>query len=129
MGLELFYLTNKKKKKKSLLIIARVLSKTERNYCVTRRGLLAIMDSLTFFCHYLLSKRFSIRPCFSQVVDIVQGLGGTRWLERLQQFEIDFEIFHQKGLIYKNANELLRRHCSQLVVVIMRKWRGIMRKP
>lgn len=37
---------------------SRVLSKTERNYCVTRRELLAVIDAIKFFRHYLLGRRF-----------------------------------------------------------------------
>lgn len=38
-----------------------VLSKPERNYCFTCRELLAIVDSLNFFHHYLYGQRFQIR--------------------------------------------------------------------
>jgi len=39
---------------------SRVLSKTERNYCVTRRELLAIVNSVKFFHHYLYGRKFLI---------------------------------------------------------------------
>ena len=38
-----------------------VLSKTERNYCVTRRELLAVVDSVQNFHDYLCGRPFFIR--------------------------------------------------------------------
>lgn len=40
---------------------SRVLSKAEKNYYVTRRELLAIVDSVRNFRHYLLEWKFLIR--------------------------------------------------------------------
>jgi len=38
-----------------------MFSKTERNYCVTRRKLLAVIDSIKFFHYYLYGSKFVIR--------------------------------------------------------------------
>jgi len=38
-----------------------MFSKTEKNYCVTQRELLAVIDSIKFFYHYLYGRRFVIR--------------------------------------------------------------------
>lgn len=40
---------------------SRVLTKTEKNYCVTRRELLAIVESIKSFHHYLYGRKFLIR--------------------------------------------------------------------
>ena len=40
---------------------SRVLSKPERNYCVTRRELLAVVNYVKYFKHYLLGRKFTIR--------------------------------------------------------------------
>ncbi|KAI8737343.1 Transposon Ty3-I Gag-Pol polyprotein [Biomphalaria glabrata] len=62
---------------------SRSLLKAERNYCVTRRELLAVVDAIKHF---------------------------HRWIERLQTYE--FEIHHRKGLIHQNADALSRRPCK-----------------
>lgn len=46
---------------KVLAYYSRVLNKSERNYCVTRRELLAIVDSLKSSHHYLYGCKFMIR--------------------------------------------------------------------
>jgi len=40
---------------------SRKLSKSEVNYCVTRKKLLAVVNFLKYFHHYLLGRRFKIR--------------------------------------------------------------------
>ena len=40
---------------------SRLLTKTERNYCVTCKELLAVVTFLNHFRHYLISKPFTIR--------------------------------------------------------------------
>ena len=40
---------------------SRFLTKPERNYCVTRKELLAVVTSLNHFRYYLISKPFTIR--------------------------------------------------------------------
>jgi len=46
---------------KVIAYFSRVLSKVERNYCVTRRELLAMVKSIKHFHHYLYGRRFLIR--------------------------------------------------------------------
>jgi len=56
----------------------RVLNKSERNYCVTRRELLAIVESLKSFHHYLYRSRFVVRTDhFLAVVNVFQKFGRT----------------------------------------------------
>jgi len=101
-------------KEKVIAYYSRVLNKPERNYCVTRRELLAIVDSLKFFRHYLLGRKFLIRMDHASLKWLMsfRELEGqlARWLERLQQF--DFEVIHRKGLSHKNADGLSRRMCE-----------------
>lgn len=45
---------------KVITYFSRVLNKSERNFCVTRRELLAIVDSLKSFHHYLYRSKFEL---------------------------------------------------------------------
>lgn len=49
------------KGEKVIAYFSRVLSKAEKNYCTTRRELLAIVDALKSFRHYLIGGKFFIR--------------------------------------------------------------------
>ena len=49
---------------------SRVLSKAERNYCTTRKELLAVVHFVHYFKHYLMGKRFLLRT----------DHGSLRWL-------------------------------------------------
>jgi len=101
-------------KEKVIAYYSRVLNKPERNYCVTRRELLAIVNSLKFFRHYLLGRKFLIRTDHVSLKWLMsfRELEGqlARWLERLQQY--DFDVVHRKGLSHKNADGLSRRMCE-----------------
>ena len=48
-------------KEKVIAYFSRVFSKAERNYCVTRRELLAVVDSVKSFHHYLYGRKFLLR--------------------------------------------------------------------
>jgi len=48
-------------KERVLTYYSRVFSKAEKNYCVTRRELLAVVESLKTLHHYLYGQRFQIR--------------------------------------------------------------------
>jgi len=94
---------------------SRVLSKAEENYCVTRRELLAIVESLKSFHHYLYGRKFLIRTDHISLRWLMfKDLEGqlARWLERLQQYE--FQIIHRKGQLHKNADGLSRRPCAEI---------------
>src|SRR5580765_2349779 len=105
---------------KVIAYFSRVLSKSERNYCVTRRELLSIVDSIKFFRRYLLGRKFLIRTDHISLRWLMsfRDLEGqlARWLERLQQYE--FEIIYRKGLSHRNADPddypdgLSRRLCE-----------------
>lgn len=47
---------------KVIAYFSRVLSKTEKNYCVTCRKLLAVVKSMKSFHHYLYGNKFRIDP-------------------------------------------------------------------
>lgn len=93
---------------KVIAYFSRVLSKAERNYCVTRRELLAIVKSMKSFRHYLLGRRFIIWTDYFSLKWLMslnrrfKDLEGqlARWFEKLQEF--DFEISGRKGISHRN---------------------------
>lgn len=74
-------------KEEVIAYYSRVLSSAERNYCVTRRELLAIVDSSKSFRHYPLERKFLIRTdhVFLRWLMSFKYLEGqlAHWLERL----------------------------------------------
>ena len=72
------------------------LSKPERNYCVTRRELLAVVYSTHHFRQYLLGRHFTLRTdhhSLSWLRNFREPAGQlARWLEQLQQYS--FSMIH-----------------------------------
>jgi hypothetical protein len=93
------------------------LSKRERQYCVTRRELLAVVYGTKYFRHYLLGRPFLIRTDHNSLrwLRSFKNPEGqvARWLERLAEFE--FTIQHRPGKNHANADGLSRicRQCGQ----------------
>ena len=87
---------------------SRVLSKQERNYCVTRKELLPVVTFLQHFKQYLIGSPFTIRTDHSTLTwlqNFKQPEGQlARWLEKLQEFQ--FTIVHRPGKAHGNADAL-----------------------
>jgi len=101
---------------KVIAYFSRVFDKSERNYCVTRRELLAIVKSLKTFHHYLYGNRFIVRTDHISLRWLMsfKNLEGqlARWLERIQQY--DFEIIYRGGKSHGNADGLSRQPCVEM---------------
>ena len=93
---------------------SRTLSKSERNYCVTRRELLAIVEFVKQHRHYLQGARFSIRTDHAPLRSVINAKDPegqlARWIEFLSTF--DFEIQYRAGQRHQNADALSRRPCD-----------------
>ncbi|GBO32286.1 Retrovirus-related Pol polyprotein from transposon 297 [Araneus ventricosus] len=91
------------------------LDKPERNYCVTRKELLAIVKSIEHFHHYLYGQKFLLRTDHASLrwlLNFREPEGQiARWIQRLQEY--DFEIQHRKGTSHGNADALSRRPCKE----------------
>ncbi|GBN75169.1 Retrovirus-related Pol polyprotein from transposon 297 [Araneus ventricosus] len=91
------------------------LGKPERNYCVTRKELLAIVKSTEHFHHYLYGRKFLLRTDHASLrwlLNFREPEGQiARWIQRLQEY--DFEIQHRKGTSHGNADALSRRPCKE----------------
>ena len=90
------------------------LNKAERNYCVTRRELLAVVLSARHFKYYLCGRPFTVRTDHSALqwlMTFKEPEGQVaRWLEELQEY--DFKIEHRPGARHSNADALSRRPCA-----------------
>ncbi|GBM00489.1 Transposon Ty3-G Gag-Pol polyprotein, partial [Araneus ventricosus] len=91
------------------------LGKPERNYCVTRKKLLAIVKSIEHFHHYLYGRKFLLltdHASLRWLLNFREPEGQiARWIQRLQEY--DFEIQHRKGTSHGNADALSRRPCKE----------------
>ena len=87
---------------------SRTLSKAERNYCVTRRELLAIVFSLRKFRHYLLGRPVRVRTDHASLrwlLEFKEPEGQVaRWLQIIDTYDIKIE--HRPGKLHGNADGL-----------------------
>lgn len=94
---------------------SRKLSKAEVNYCVTRKELLAIVNFLKYFRHYLLGRRFHVRTdhaALQWLRHIPEPVGQqARWIGFMEEF--NFDILHRPGLRHGNADAMSRRPCRK----------------
>ena len=88
-----------------------VLTWPEQQYCVTRRELLAVVEAIKHFHHYLCGRHFVVRTdhgLLKWLMNFKHPEGQTwRWLQVLSEY--DFEIHHKPGSQHKNADGLSRR--------------------
>lgn len=93
---------------------SRCLSAPEINYCVTRRELLAVIDSLRHWRHYVSGTLVKVRSdhaSLSWLKGFKQPEGQlARWLEKLSEFHVD--LVYRKGTASMNADGLSRRPCA-----------------
>ena len=100
---------------KVIAYASKALSQCEKNYCVTRREMLALVHFVKEFRPYLLGRRFVIRTdhaALRWLQKTPEPIGQqARWLESLSEY--DFEIQHRAGKSHGNADALSRRPCKQ----------------
>ncbi|GFX74189.1 retrovirus-related Pol polyprotein from transposon 412 [Trichonephila clavipes] len=94
---------------------SKCLSKLERNYCVTRKELLAIVKAIEHFHHYLYGQKFLLRTDHASLTWLMnfRNTEGqvARWIQRLNEYY--FDIRHRKGSSHGNADALSRRPCPK----------------
>ncbi|GFT59842.1 retrovirus-related Pol polyprotein from transposon 412 [Trichonephila clavipes] len=92
---------------------SKCLSKPERNYCVTRKELLAIVKAIEHFHHYLYGQKFLLHTDHASLTWLMnfRNTEGqvARWIQRLNEYY--FDIRHRKGSSHGNADALSRRPC------------------
>lgn len=101
---------------RAVAYFSRTLNRAERNYCVTRRELLAVVLALRQFRPYLHGSHFLVRTDHASLTWLLNFKNPegqvARWLEALQEY--DFEIQHRPGRLHANADALSRRPCAVL---------------
>lgn len=93
---------------------SRALSREERNYCVTRRELLAVVQATKHFKPYLYGTEFLLRTDHASLrwlLSFKEPEGQVaRWIEALQG--LTFNTEHRRGSRHTNADALSRRPCA-----------------
>ena len=93
---------------------SRTINRPERNYCVTRKELLAVVASVKHFHHYLFGRKFLIRTDHGALAWLLRFKNPegqvARWLEVLNTYE--FNIEHRPGRHHGNCDGLSRRPCT-----------------
>ena len=99
---------------KVIAYFSKTFSKEERNYCVTRREMLAIVRAVKNFHPYLYGQKVTVRTDHSSLTwlfQIKEPKGQlARWLEILTQYDLTLE--HRRGLKHGNADGLSRQCCK-----------------
>ena len=102
-------------KEKVIAYASRLYGRPERNYCVTRKELLAVVFFTKMFKQYLLGRAFIIRSdhaALSWLRKTPEPIGQqARWLERLEEFS--YTIEHRPGRSHGNADGMSRLPCKQ----------------
>ena len=98
---------------KPVAYASRTLTKAERNYTVTRRELLSVVEFTNYFRQYLLGKPFLVRTDHGSLrwlTNFKDPEGQlARWIERLSEF--NFRLEYRPGSKHKNADALSRSWC------------------
>ena len=99
---------------KVIAYYSKCLSKAERRYCVTWRELLAVVNSVQQFHHYLYGQHFMVRTDHASLRWLTNFKNPegqlARWIELLSTY--DFQIVHRVGRSHSNADALSRRPCE-----------------
>ena len=94
---------------------SRTLSKPERNYCITKKELLAVVVFLEQFRPYLLGtpfKRSTDHGAVTWIQKFKEPQGQiARWLQKLQEYQ--FTVVHHPGKWHSNADAMSRVPCHQ----------------
>lgn len=117
---------------------SRTLSSAEKNYCVTRKEMLALVYFVKHFKQYLLGREFLLRTDHGSLVWLhkFKEPDGqiARWIQQLGPY--NFRIEHRPGKRHENADALSRINSKETVnckqckmdVTIRDEFRGVMFK-
>ena len=98
-----------------IALASRTLTKSERRYCVTRKELLALLNFVKYFRHYLYGKSFTARTDQGSLRCLMNFKNPegqiARWIEVLSAYNMKIE--HHPGRLHHNADGLSRIPCKQ----------------
>ena len=90
---------------------SRTLHHHERNFCATRLEMLALVEFIDHFRYYLLGRAFLVQTdhhALKWLMSFKQPEGQVaRWLERLQEYNLDIE--NRSGKTHVSADALSRK--------------------
>jgi hypothetical protein len=89
---------------------SKTLGDSERNYCVTRKELLAVVRGVKHFRPYVYGRKFVLRTDHASLRWLCRRREPSdqvaRWLETLAEFS--FQLEHRSGVRHGNADGLSR---------------------
>lgn len=99
---------------KVIIYFSKVFINAEKNYCVTRRELLAVARSVVNYHHYLVGRRITIRPDHASLHWLLSFENPEDQIARRLEvlFQYDFEIIHCVDRNHENVDSLSRRPCA-----------------
>ncbi len=101
-------------KERVIAYYSRTLNKAERNYCITRKELLAIVAAVKHFHVYLYGQKFLVRTDHGALTWLMRfkhpQAQVARWIEVLGTY--NFTIEHRAGRSHGNADALSRKPCE-----------------
>ncbi len=103
---------------KVIAYFSRSLNRTQRQYCTTRRELLAVVKALAHFHPYLYGRNFVVRTdhcSLRWLVNFKYAEGQlARWLQKIQQY--DLKIVHRPGKYHLNADNHVLGNIAKIVI-------------
>lgn len=93
---------------------SKCFTKAERNYCITRKELLAIVASVKHFHHYLYGSKCTVRTDHGALTWLLRFKNPegqlARWLQVLSTYDLDIKF--RAGRLHNNADALSRLPCN-----------------
>ena len=85
-------------KERQIAFFSRVMNPSQKQYCTTRRELLAVISALQHFRHYLIGNKVILRTDhyslkWFKTFKIPEGIM-ARWIETLAEFDIELSLIH-----------------------------------
>ena len=122
-GLGAVLLQQQNDEERVIAFSSRTLSKAEMKYKTTRKELLAVVNGLKQFCHYLLGRHFVIwtdHLALSWLRKMPEPMPQlARWLAFIEQY--DYEVVQREARRHGNADGLSRRPVGESAVLVENK--------
>jgi len=104
------------KVERPVAFVSSVLNLAQRNYCPTRRELLAVVAALQHFRHYLLGANVVLQTDHLKWLRTFKRPEGilARWIETLAEF--NYKVEHRPGRLHCSADAVSRPFCKQVLI-------------